>query len=440
MANLCVTVNGSGAEDGSDWDNALPASFIPIRGNDYYLADGDYGGTKAFSTAESGTTIIGIYKATVSEHVTDTGWSPSMGDGYAEFDSITVSTGYWTIDGKQGGGPSDWEFSSGLGFYLNSDTNNLKMLNVSASVGNITFRHINAESSLIEHTNPASGYEATGVTTNDIEISYCRFYRIWGPMIFQQNSDGFLVQYCLFDTNKSSGSHHSELNSKAGDTLNEIWRWNIFKDIVGTAVFAGINNGTVDGFDCYGNIFFRHDQPITYETDGVTDFPEMHNAKVFNNTFLETGTYAGKNPQSQGGFRNNTDNSTCISRNNLFYNNDFNAFQFQFDTNTHVWADGNIRSSAGGIDKDSEILAAHTDGEQGSGNPFNNYIEGDIFSSDLAANTESGYNTGEELPGNDFDMLGNARGVNGVWTRGAIQMLPAPFSKFYPTHSTIVLF
>ena len=114
----CVRAGGSGANNGSDWNNAfssLPSSLQ--RGATYYIADGNYGGY-TFDDPTSGTTRITIKKAIQSDHGRDTGWQSSYGDGQAVFGgSIRFQTSYWTFDGQTGGGPNNWK--TGFGFKIN---------------------------------------------------------------------------------------------------------------------------------------------------------------------------------------------------------------------------------------------------------------------------------------------------------------------------------
>src|SRR3990172_1898859 len=112
-ANHYIRDGASG--DGSDWTNAwddLPSTLV--RGDTYYIADGNYGGY-TFDDADSGATYIYIKKATASAHGTDTGWSSAYGDGQAVFTGQwLIRTNYLDIDGVTGGGPTNWEGPHGI--------------------------------------------------------------------------------------------------------------------------------------------------------------------------------------------------------------------------------------------------------------------------------------------------------------------------------------
>src|SRR5438132_11789127 len=102
-----VTPTGSGAMNGSDWNNAfagLPATLV--RGDSYYIATGTYPRYR-FNTPESGTTVITIKKAAPTDHCTETGWQTGFGVGQAVWaDNSGAPTwefsdnGYWIIDGQ----------------------------------------------------------------------------------------------------------------------------------------------------------------------------------------------------------------------------------------------------------------------------------------------------------------------------------------------------
>ena len=63
-ANHYIRAGAAGAKNGNDWTNAwttLPASNSFVRGDTYYVADGNYG-AQTFGTTASGTTLIIVKK------------------------------------------------------------------------------------------------------------------------------------------------------------------------------------------------------------------------------------------------------------------------------------------------------------------------------------------------------------------------------------------
>ena len=96
-----VTPSGGGNRSGSDWNNAmagLPSTLV--RGDTYFMADGGYR-AYSFNTADSGTTVITIKKATATDHCTDAGFQSSYASGQAVFTPpVIFSTDYWVMDGQ----------------------------------------------------------------------------------------------------------------------------------------------------------------------------------------------------------------------------------------------------------------------------------------------------------------------------------------------------
>ena len=94
-ANYAVGPSATGNGSGSDYNNLMAWSFTPVRGNTYYLVDGSYG-SKTFSTAVSGTTLITIKKATESDYGGLSNWSSTYGDGQAIFTGeVSFRSSYW---------------------------------------------------------------------------------------------------------------------------------------------------------------------------------------------------------------------------------------------------------------------------------------------------------------------------------------------------------
>lgn len=104
-----VTPTGSGTNSGADWNNAfagLPGTLI--RGDIYYLADGNYGHSLSLSQADSGTSTIELRKAQSYDNCTSTGWNTStMGSAQAVWNApnngngiVSISSDYWIVNGN----------------------------------------------------------------------------------------------------------------------------------------------------------------------------------------------------------------------------------------------------------------------------------------------------------------------------------------------------
>ena len=93
-ADHYVREDATGDNSGSDWTNAftqLPSTLV--RGDTYYIADGNYG-SYTFNDATAGSTYIYIKKAIIANHGTDVGWNNSYGDGQAVFNH-SINTIYY---------------------------------------------------------------------------------------------------------------------------------------------------------------------------------------------------------------------------------------------------------------------------------------------------------------------------------------------------------
>ena len=108
--NVYIRSDANGNNSGTDWDNALvalPWRYEWIRGNTYYIADGEYNagskGSFELRTEVDQSKYIVIKKATEKDHGTSVGWDSTYGDGTAEFiDNIVIYTSYWIFDGVTG--------------------------------------------------------------------------------------------------------------------------------------------------------------------------------------------------------------------------------------------------------------------------------------------------------------------------------------------------
>lgn len=117
QTSYCVRSGATGSNNGSDWNNAyssLPSTLI--RGATYYIADGSYSG-RTFNDIESGSTLITIKKATITDHGTNTGWSDSYGDGQATFGTFIMQRGYYLIDGARRN-ENNWKDDASYGFRI----------------------------------------------------------------------------------------------------------------------------------------------------------------------------------------------------------------------------------------------------------------------------------------------------------------------------------
>jgi len=149
-----VRSGASGNGSGTDWNNAfaqLPGSLQ--RGATYLVADGNYPG-RTFSDPASGTSLIQIRKATVTDHGTNIGWDNTYGDGQAEFGPLNFQAEYYTFDGVA---PYGFKVVGGYQGVL---------MNIPNIARHIHIKYVDADGNF----GITNGYQTTGACTG-IEIA-----------------------------------------------------------------------------------------------------------------------------------------------------------------------------------------------------------------------------------------------------------------------------
>lgn len=354
-----VSVAGSGTNSGADWSNTmanLPAT--PVRGDTYYMADGTgYVGPTNYPAA-SGTTQIILRKARDTgfgdgDHGQScgltTGWNgATMGQGQAIFTTnpgisfnTTTPASYVTLSG---GGRTT--LSTGYGIKLDTSACNTNcytvMLgyNAGTKANNITVEYVEMNQSnpsggtnfqqdygvyayCNDQTSHASGCHDYTFQYNYHHNSACDFF-------FTRNVTNLTVQYSYLFENNGGVACHGQ-NWEDNNSVNMIWRYNVFDESRGTAVLVVLDDGaftlTTDGFYVYGNVFYDHSGGAGWTANGtvacINPGITCNNMEVFNNTFSgqqNTGAGAGANQVGSYVGDSAVCTGTCIFENNLFYN------------------------------------------------------------------------------------------------------------------------
>jgi len=150
--NHFVRADANGNSDGSDWANAfsgLPSTLI--RGDTYYIADGEYGSYR-FDDPANGDQVITIRKATNEDYGGGRHWDTVYGDGVAHFSSPgtvwMITTDDWIFDGAVGGGPGSWQSGHGIHVECTTGNNNTRVISIYGSLDNVTFRRLELESEI----------------------------------------------------------------------------------------------------------------------------------------------------------------------------------------------------------------------------------------------------------------------------------------------------
>ena len=308
-ADHYVVAGGTGSRNGSNWANAwsaLPSSLT--RGDTYYIGDGNYSG-REFEDNESGSAVITIKKATGADHGTDTGWSSTYGDGYAQFGALTFKDGYYHFDGQVGGGPGNWD--TGHGFRIRDNGRDLFRLGQSTygmyQPGHITLEHVDAGGTSVSSTCYHTFYQWAGSKAHgsrNITIRYCYMHDSERSILFGMYGRDWLFEYNFITRNASSATSHGSGFADRG-TDNMIIRYNRWADIEGTAYIDVKKNEdqTHDNWQIYGNIFYKSNgNPYNIGSIGgngvigmtSTNSGWSNNMVVYNNTFVNiTGLNSG---------------------------------------------------------------------------------------------------------------------------------------------------
>lgn len=425
-ANRYVRAGATGAANGSDWANAYPA--LPstlVRGDTYFIADGNYGSYK-FNTAQSGTTKITIKKATAADHGTDAGWNAAYGDGEALFTGSapvwTFATGNYTIDGVVGQGKAATPY--GIRVMPSStrcvnEFNSAVLFQSGTQITNLLMRHVdfgwNNGSASCGSAVPALLY-TSGASSDSVTIENSYFHHAPGYALYVGGYDpnpGGLVQnqwkirnnYFYMLGGGGSDDHHWELmwlmNVDNSDIAN-----NVVEDVVGSAGQTGwVMIAKANNLNVYGNLFYCTDAACIVGGNGVVatwsaDAYKNDSVRIYNNTFAKLrGVF------NDFGIRfthNSVADTNIIVKNNLYCNARFSW--------SGVTSQSNEACGCGqvckGTNPQTNISTAS----------FANYSAANfrLNAATSAADTSIGTQFG-------IDMDGRTRGADGVWDRGAFE-------------------
>jgi hypothetical protein len=414
--NPAASAGGNGrtwkttSTDGTHALAALPAT--PTRGLTYWLADGSYG-SRTFSTADSGTTLIQIRKATIASHGTSDGWSDAYGDGEAVFTKVTFTTGNWVWDGTKGGGPGSW--TTGFGFRIaQTNDHSLEFMPTSGSRTNVTCRHF----SIIGTRNQTAGADAIRIgniepyTVSNFTCSYyyldqislCPFLLAPGT---NNGATNLVFEYGYIGVyGDLSNAIHSEIASIWAGANNVTFRHNVFTYVYSTGGIIYDSQGSAGGLFIYGNVWIKRAGGATWDyPNGIIgswgNGEVFSNVKVYNNSFIDITPASGSGSI--------LGSSGVLGAGNEFRNNmivncpdtGIGSRLFQTQTHNHF-----INSGASG----------GTNASTGTGDPFTDKANL-IFT--LVAPTPAGYSS-LAAPYNT-DPLGALRGQDGTWDRGAYE-------------------
>jgi hypothetical protein len=425
-----VRAGATGANNGSDWSNAytnLPKTLV--RGSTYYVAVGSYG-SQTFG--DSGTSVIIIKSATAADHGTEIGWSSGY-IGQAVWSGWTFNTGYYTLDGQTGGGPTSW--TTGFGFKVTTTKGGYRIYFPSTGVSNVTVRH--TEVTNTDDTPNDSGFGGLVYAVNNVSyitFSYCYMHHIFGPVLFtgynQGGYDHWTVEYSKIGDITGTSANHAEIWSLRYET-NAVIRYSYIYLGSSTGAINGVSGCSggcgggnhVDNMQIYGNIF-ENATGGAYWLFGViadaSDYQYASNWTVVNNTFVNTNGQPSDNFVYLGLNTSGTVNN--VLENNIFWQ-PASVSIYGFSTE----ANNSYQSGLSGFGSGDTAI---------SSNPFVSYNGG----------TGGDYRLTAAVPGvalaapYNVDMYGNIRGADGVWDRGAFEFggNSSPVSRPNPPQSLVI--
>ncbi len=408
--NYCVTPTGAGSYSGTDWNNTMKwnsganqLTFARGDGtNKYYLADGTYEGI-TFDTAADETKVIEVRKAISSDHVTETGWVSTMGDGEALVsaggDVISIDSSYWILNGQT---RTTW--TSGYGIRLLNTNTGLgedKSIRLFGNIGNIIIKYVDMQNSGKDLGNDAGkdAFYSVGITSN-VTVQYCYMHAVNRNIVTILNGSTFVFEYNAFSDNSSSPTTHGQV-FQGGNNSGMTFRYNKAFNAVGQGFVAVMDGGIDSNYYIYGNVVY--DCSDMYFVTVINTGTTMTNMYIYNNTLSNVTGRLGIACYSGAVCTN------LLVKNNLFYNcGQVDAFLVQgtLDYNWQYNSDGS-----------GSFAANDTHLQTGTGNPFSNLTGKDFY---LSANTTAGANLGSSY---NTDMDGVTRST---WSRGAYEYVGEP--------------
>jgi len=252
----------------------------------WYLRGAAYAG-KVFNTAVSGTTGITIKKATLADHVTDTGWSAVYGTDQAVTGNIDVETGYWTFNGQGG----DYYANIPYGIKVSSSTTGDEKFGINAN--SVTVQYVE----MAGPGGPNSDYYYAAEThclglwpgPNGL-ISHC--YLHGTDTLIDGTGDGLIIEHCVLKDSRSSNPNvHSNVYYLGFGGYNITLRYNRVSNYNDEGFFITGWQGQPHDIYIYGNVFESLSTQGTSYPRGIElrqDY-SYTNIYIVNNTFVDVG-------------------------------------------------------------------------------------------------------------------------------------------------------
>ena len=273
-----VRPEGGGAQDGSDWANALNGfPSVLERDTVYWLGAGHYGGY-TFDDGASGQSGITVRKATAQAHGSDAGWNAAYGSGQAVLGPLHFESSRYTLDG---GEPNGLKTVGQMGIETT----------VHVGGSHIVLRHVEIDGGLQKSngTQTAGGCNGSDVNGDHVVFDRCEVHNIAddGLGIY---ADHIKVLYskihnlhgCGTDSSCSGPcfNGHSDGLELSGASDVELVG-NMVYDVRSTAAIfmEDFGSGGISNLVAYNNVFYT---PAT----GITVYLQDLNGAKFHNNII----------------------------------------------------------------------------------------------------------------------------------------------------------
>ena len=366
----------------TDWTNAcdsLPS--VLQRGATYYIADGIYPGY-TFDDPASGSTLITIKKATISDHGTNTGWDNSYGDGQAVFSTqLRFDSNDWIFDGNNQ--PDIY------GFRLNFTATRGVDLN---GRSNITVRNLHADGGSANSNRGFYLNSAANITIEKTQVS-----NTGNDAFFIGNASNVVLDHLWVHSRNTIGSTHADFIENQNSNSNVTLRYSRI-DFAGQNIFfGGVAPATYINYYIYGNVFFS--------SEGVRSGASVK-ALTDHSNAMGSGVYFYNNIVHQLFSAHDIKTAFTGEASNNIYFDLYTGMGNFWDTHTHNYfgtAIGNQDSTGGQI----------------GGNPWS-FTGSSLGNYKLNSSTISGQILSSPF---NMDPTGLTRGADGSWDRGAYEFV-----------------
>lgn len=433
-ANFYVRQGATGANNGSDWNNAWTdtaniawSSLSP--GDSVWVAGGTYTSIRAARSGSSGSPIsILRVRTTNSVPASAAGWSSSFDSPVTIASTAPVTIigySYITIDGQvpwQGiivtntAAPTDT--AGRYAISLGSGANGITLKNLNVRLCNNAY---NVGSGMADRRCVNIPYLASSIASG-LYIGYCDL--AWGDtlmsVLYQSN---IVVEHNRFHgNNRSSGGPHQNIWQTVGCTnvtfrYNDIGYGEGYQEECMMMDFVSSSDAPNDNWYIYGNLFHTG---IENSRVLESQYNPQYRIHFFNNTICGTA-FAAIRPS--GSANGGTWDSTCVSTNNILINSGPSyGVGFGIGTDDYNLTDGTT-AGAHSISAGSAAIFVNAAGQD--------YhivsTVGALYPKDkgLALQPVSGQTLSA-----DFD--GNIRGLDGAWDIGAYEYSSATVSTNPP--------